>query len=220
MAAKDSFRRWNQEEVELLISLVKDSYAYLTGALSNSKTKPMVDGKWNDIAATINSLGYGPPFTTEKVKKKWFDLKSRAKKDVAMYKKEAGRTGGDQNLFNTPTELQFKIANIIGAISTEGVPGTCLCDTSSSYHQSLSDSAASVTVFLSSTQLPSHPQEANTSGSFNNDEEDTSPPPSKRAQTAAGKREAQGEEMLKIEEYRSCRACYELPNDTNKRNTW
>ena len=188
MAAKDSLRRWNQEEVELLISLVKDSYAYFTGALSNSKTKPMVDGKWNDIAATIYSLGHGPPFTTEKVKKKWFDLKSRAKKDVATYKKEAGRTGGGQNLFNTPTELQFKIANIIGAISTEGVPGTSLCDTSSSYHQSLSDSAASAIVFLSSTQLPSHPQEANTSGSFNNDEEDASPPTSKRARTAAGKR--------------------------------
>ena len=115
-----------------------------------------------------------------------------------MYKKEAGRTGGGQNPFNTPTELQFKIANIIGAISTEGVPGTNLCDTSHSYHQSLSDSAAVVS--LSGTQLHSHPQEANTSGSFNNDEEDASPPNSKRARTAARKREAQGEEMLIIEQ--------------------
>ena len=197
MATKDSLRRWNQEEVELLINLVKDNYDHLTEALSNCKTKPMIDGKWNDIAATINSLGHGPPFTTEKVKKKWFDLKSRAKRDVAMYKKEAGRTGGGQNPFNNPTELQFKIANIIGAISTEGIGGTNLCDTSNSYYQSLSDSAAAVS--LSSTQLNSHPQEANTSGSFNNEEEDASPPPSKRARTAAGKREAQGEEMLKIE---------------------
>ena len=45
MAAKDSLRRWNQEEVELLINLVKDNYDHLTGALSNSKTKTMVDGK-------------------------------------------------------------------------------------------------------------------------------------------------------------------------------
>ena len=112
-------------------------------------------------------------------------------KNAAVYKKEAGRTGGDQNPFNTPTELQFKIANIIGAISTEGVPGTNSCDSSNSYHQSLSDSAAAVS--LSSTQLHSHPQEANTSGSFNNEEEDASPSPSKRGRTAAGKREAQGE---------------------------
>ena len=93
--------------------------------------------------------------------------------------------------------MQFQIANIIGAISTKGVPGTNLCDTSNSYHQSLSVSAAAVS--LSSTQLHNHPQEANTSGGFNNDEEDASPPSSKRARTAAGKHEAQGEEMLKIE---------------------
>ena len=36
-----------------------------------------------------------------------------------MYKKEAGRTGVGQNSFNTPTELQFKIANVIGVISTK-----------------------------------------------------------------------------------------------------
>ena len=131
------------------------------------------------------------------MKKKWFDLNSRAKNHVAMYKKEAGCPGGGQNPFNTPTALQFKIANIIGAISTEGVPGTNLCDTSNSYHQSLSDSAAAVS--LSSMQLHCHSQEANTSGSFNNDEEDASPPPSKRARTAGGKREALGEEMLKVE---------------------
>ena len=80
----------------------------------------MVDGKWNDITATTNSLSHGPPFTTEKVKKKWFDLKRRAKKDVAMYKKEAGRTGGGQNSFNTPIELQFKIANIMAPYLRKG----------------------------------------------------------------------------------------------------
>ena len=72
----------------------------------------MVDGKWNDITATTNSLSHGPPFTTEKVKKKWFDVKRRAKKDVAMYKKEAGCTGDGQNPFNTPIELQIKWRHI------------------------------------------------------------------------------------------------------------
>ena len=54
-------------------------------------------------------LDHGPPFTTEKVKKKWFDLKSRVKKDVVMYKNEAGRTGGGQNSSNTPTEFALEI---------------------------------------------------------------------------------------------------------------
>ena len=113
MAAKNSLRRWIQEEIEPLINLVKHKYVCLTGALFNSKTKPMVDGKWNDITATTNTLSNGPPFTTAKVKTKWFDHKRRAKKDVAMHKKEVGRTGGGQNPFNTPIELQFKIANIM-----------------------------------------------------------------------------------------------------------
>ena len=113
MVAKDSLRRWNQEEIEPLINLVKHNYDCLTGASFNSKTKPMVDGKWTDLTATTNSLSHGPPFSTEKVKKKWFDLMRRAKKDVAMYKKEAGRTGGDQNPFITPIELPFKIAKIM-----------------------------------------------------------------------------------------------------------
>jgi len=48
-------------------------------------------------------------------------LKSRAKLDVALFKKESSRTEGGQNLFTKPTELQFEIANIIGRISTEGI---------------------------------------------------------------------------------------------------
>ena len=73
-----------------------------------------------------------------------------------MYKKEAGRTGDGQNPFNTPTELQFKIANIMAPYLERcyTVPGTNLCDTSNSYHQNLSDSTAAAS--SSSTQLHSH----------------------------------------------------------------
>jgi len=48
-------------------------------------------------------------------------LNSRTKRDVALFKKEASRTGGGQNPFTKPTGLQYKIANIIERISTEGI---------------------------------------------------------------------------------------------------
>ena len=56
MVAKDSLRRWNQEEIEPLINPVKHNYDCLTEASFNSKTKPMVDGRWNGLTATTNSL--------------------------------------------------------------------------------------------------------------------------------------------------------------------
>jgi len=68
MASTETGRRGKQEEVKLLVNLVKDRYTFLTGALFNVKTKQMVDGKWNNIANTANCLGKGAPFSTEKVK--------------------------------------------------------------------------------------------------------------------------------------------------------
>ena len=62
-------RRWDQK-VHLLINLVKENYELLTGALSNAKTKPMIDARWDDIVCAINSLGYGSAFSNEKSEKK------------------------------------------------------------------------------------------------------------------------------------------------------
>ena len=67
MASKEIGRRWTQEEVELLVDLVKDNYTFLNGALTNAKTKLMVDSKWRDIASAVNSLAKRTPFSTKKM---------------------------------------------------------------------------------------------------------------------------------------------------------
>ena len=69
MTSKKISRRRTQEEVELLIDLVKDDYTFLTWALTNAKTKSMVDNKWRDIASAINSLAKRTPCSTAKIKK-------------------------------------------------------------------------------------------------------------------------------------------------------
>ena len=42
-------RRWTSEEVNDLVENVETHYEFLTGPLTNSKTKSMVDAKWLEI---------------------------------------------------------------------------------------------------------------------------------------------------------------------------
>ena len=64
--------------------------------------------------------------TTEK---KWFDVKSRAKKAVSLYNAALKKTGGGQIDVAVPTEMQYRIAACIGDVNLSGIPGTELCDT-------------------------------------------------------------------------------------------
>ena len=110
-----------------MVDLIEGNYEFLTSALFATKTKRMVKERWQVVASGVNA---GTPYPVEKVKRKWFDLKSISKKAVASYKKELAKTGGGVNKAETPTDLQFKISEIIGEVCTEGVPGTLLCNTS------------------------------------------------------------------------------------------
>ena len=90
-------RRWTSKEVNDMVENVKTHYEFLTGPLTNSKTKGMVGAKWLEITQRINALGADPKLEVDKVKKKWFDTKSIAKKAVAEYNKEVRKTGGGTN---------------------------------------------------------------------------------------------------------------------------
>ena len=90
----------------------------------------MVEERWQVLASGVNALNAGTSYSVEKVKRKWFDLKSIRKKAAASYEKELAKRGGGVNKAETPTDLQFKISEIIGKVCTKGVPGTLLCDTS------------------------------------------------------------------------------------------
>ena len=134
-------RRWNNEEVNAPVEKVGENYHFLTSALSSMKTKTMVEDKWKKIAADINAMDVNsPPYPVDKVKRKWFDLKSISKKAVAFYKKELLNTSGGVSKADVPTDLQFKISEIIGDVCTEGVSGTLLCDTSGNTNVSFEES--------------------------------------------------------------------------------
>ena len=191
---KELSRRRDEEEVKMLVELVGANYNFLTGALSNAKMKPMVDAKWRSIALTINSLGHGAPFSLDKIKRKWINMTSKAKQDVAAYNKESSRTGGRQNPLSQPTDLQFKIASIIGAICTEGIPGTSCCDTR--------DNSSTMSLIpVSELSTPSTSKSLSPSIIVCDEKDDKITPPNKQHRAAAitEKRDAQADELLKVE---------------------
>ena len=84
-------RHWSEDEQQKLIELVQKNYEFLTAALTPSKTKVMVKNRWKEITDEINSHADGVPLSVLQVQRKWSDEKSRAKKAVTNYRKEAGK---------------------------------------------------------------------------------------------------------------------------------
>ena len=76
----------------------------------------MVDAKLNEISIKINALRIGTKPEVEKVKKKWFDMKSTSNKAVAEYKKMFAKRGGGSIVSTTPSKLEFKIASFVGLV--------------------------------------------------------------------------------------------------------
>ena len=124
-------RRWTMPETIKLVDLVGENYSLLFQAIDNSKSRKMVDDKWMEITAAINALGSGKSLLTrEKVERKWTDLKSTSKMVVMKYRKGQRRTGGGKNEAKEPSEIQWRLHNMVGESSTSGISGAEGCDTS------------------------------------------------------------------------------------------
>ena len=91
-------RTWKETEVELLIDLISSNYIFLFDAVDNRKSKQDIEIKWRSITERINSLGVGSsPLTLKQTRRKWFDIKSKAKGVVAKFKRAQSQTGGGKN---------------------------------------------------------------------------------------------------------------------------
>ena len=55
---------------------------------------------------------------------------------MALYNKELSKTGGGPCKAEVPSDLQFKIAEIIGSVCTQGVPEPQCCNTSAAQSSS------------------------------------------------------------------------------------
>ena len=88
-------RRWISEGVSVPVDQVEKNYEFLTSALFATKTKRMVEERWHVVANAVYALNGGTSYSAEKVKRKWFDLKSISKKAMASHTKELAKTDRD-----------------------------------------------------------------------------------------------------------------------------
>ena len=75
-------------------------------------SKSQREDTWQIIQAVISAIS-GMDRTSEELQKKWADLKSTAKKDIAKYRREIKQTGGGSSL-SPPYEVYERIIQIIG----------------------------------------------------------------------------------------------------------
>ena len=60
-------------EVNVLVDLIEENYEFLTSALSATKTKRMVEERWQVVANGVNALNAETPYPVGKAKRKCFD---------------------------------------------------------------------------------------------------------------------------------------------------
>ena len=78
-----TLRLWTVNEKNKLIDLVEANYAFLTEGVTPSKTKAMINRKWEQIVDEINSLGLRDSHSSKskrngqisnQLRRKWFKL--------------------------------------------------------------------------------------------------------------------------------------------------
>ncbi|CAG7719107.1 unnamed protein product [Allacma fusca] len=84
---------WSISETETLVQEVVNNYDVLFGKFSSTLDNKSKDILWAAITTSVNTRSLSHR-TTEQIKLKWRDLKSKAKKDAAKIVKEKG-TGGE-----------------------------------------------------------------------------------------------------------------------------
>ena len=99
-------------EINVLTDKVS-KYKHILFAKFDSKiTNQVKDNTWENIAQAVSAVG--TPRTGKEIKVKWANLKMNAKQKTAIYKREVLSTGGGELLAEKPTEIEEKIAGLIG----------------------------------------------------------------------------------------------------------
>ena len=116
---------------------------------------------------------------------------------MSKYKLESKRTGGGTNTAKQPSELQMRIADIIGVAFTKCICGTKECDASEELMQLEKDENASCSSWSSNTTFLEPTDKATFGDILINSDETDQKISSKRLKLS--KREAQNLEILQAE---------------------
>ncbi|XP_074660508.1 nuclear apoptosis-inducing factor 1-like [Tubulanus polymorphus] len=92
IARKRSFN-YTTDETNLLVKLVNDNNAILSGAFSNTITAKRKREIWEEICSKVNAIGVARR-TVDEIKKKWKNIKGEAKKKFVKQNNLISKTGG------------------------------------------------------------------------------------------------------------------------------
>ena len=95
MAATSKSRQPNftGQEVTILTEMVQENIGILSSKLTNAVTNQKKEMVWLKITEAVNACGIHRR-TTDKVKEKWRQLKTGAKRQQACERKDMKKTGG------------------------------------------------------------------------------------------------------------------------------
>ena len=102
---------WSEKEKALLAELCIENKDLLDSCHRSVDTNKKKNEVWNVIHRQVNALNPDTNRSLEDVKTKWKNLKSKAKEDYTIHKKEAKRTGGGEPvaLGNKTTESIIEV---------------------------------------------------------------------------------------------------------------
>lgn len=134
--------KFSERELEILIEEVVRSHDKIFG--KNSLQVPESEKRkiWHRIQRKVNAVGVMHR-EIDDLKKRWYDLRSRAKERVAKRLKEAGKTGGGQSTMSGTTPMEELVES---TILPEAAQGVTQLDTSGAASTSQGKMHATVTL--------------------------------------------------------------------------
>lgn len=119
MAKRGKKRNFSDTEIEVLVEEVEVNKNILFGTLNAGVTNKRKTSAWDKVTTAVNAVG-SEERTQSEVKKKWFDIKIKAKKNVTAHRQQITATGGGQTTTEL-TPMDTRIASIIGDTALNGI---------------------------------------------------------------------------------------------------
>ena len=115
MASRAKKRNFTDTEIEVLVGEVETNQNILFGTLNAGVTNKRKNATWEKVTTAVNSIGSEERSLSE-IKKKWFDIKMRAKKHVTAHRHEISATGGGQATTTQDTHIAIGDTALCGII--------------------------------------------------------------------------------------------------------
>ena len=118
---KKKSANFSASEVEMLVEEVAVHRRVLFGKFGSGISNAMKIETWKRIAEKINAGNGGEVRLVEGVKKKWYDMASKTKKESMRRSEMKATGGGTMNIVMTTEEE--KVVEILGNEAVEGISG-------------------------------------------------------------------------------------------------